>query len=205
MGQKVHPLGFRLGISQEHKSEWFAKPKQYAKFVAEDAFIRDIFSTRLQEAGVTDIRIERLADQFQVKVILFISHPRILIDANGKNTLSEILAELQTKIQSQVRLSVVRASATDAVAIANGITEQLEKRVAFRRALRQAVQGARRAKVRGIKVQISGRLNGAEIARSEWAREGRVPLHTLRAKIDYCSRTAQTTYGILGIKVWVYK
>ena len=91
------------------------------------------------------------------------------------------------------------------VAIANGITEQLEKRVAFRRALRQAVQGARRAKVRGIKVQISGRLNGAEIARSEWAREGRVPLHTLRAKIDYCSRTAQTTYGILGIKVWVYK
>ena len=205
MGQKVHPLGFRLGISQEHKSEWFAQPKQYAQFVAEDAYIRNLFTTRLHEAGVTDIRIERLADQFQVKVILYISRPRILIDANGKNTLGEILAELQTHMQSQVRLSVVRASATDAVAIANGIVEQLEKRVAFRRALRQAIQSARRANVRGIKVQIAGRLNGAEIARTEWAREGRVPLHTLRAKIDYCSQMAHTTYGILGIKVWVYK
>jgi small subunit ribosomal protein S3 len=203
MGQKVHPVGFRLGVSQSHKSQWFAKPTQYAKYVAEDAFLRDFFTKKLQDAVVTDIHIQRQADLIQVT--LFLLRPQSLLDANGKNALVPLVAEVKKRIPSKMSLSLVRSSPTDAVAIAEDIALQLEKRVAFRRAMKRAIQQAQKAKVKGIKIQISGRLNGAEIARSEWAREGRVPLHTLRVPIDYCTRPAQTIYGVLGIKVWVQK
>jgi len=203
MGQKVHPVGFRLGVSQTHKSQWFAKPSAYAKYVAEDAFLRDFFSKNLQDAGVTDIQIQRQADLIQVT--LFLLRPQSLLDSNGKNQLVPLVEKVKKHIASKMSLSLVRSSPTDAVAIAEDIALQLEKRVAFRKAMKRAIQQAQKAKVKGIKIQISGRLNGAEIARSEWAREGRVPLHTLRVPIDYCTRPAHTIYGVLGIKVWVQK
>ena len=230
MGQKIHPLGFRLGITKKHRSQWFAKTAQYPQLVLEDNFIRQILLEKFIDAGITHIEIQRKLDQ--IKIEIRAARPGILVGRDGVNL--EILRKLLEQKLSTYRLKNISSSKlstlflsksnnikksiqvaihvtklanpdSEAAFIADFLVEQLEKRVAFRRAVRQAVQRAQRAGVSGIKIQISGRLNGAEIARSEWVREGRVPLQTLRADINYCYKTAKTIYGLLGIKIWVFK
>jgi small subunit ribosomal protein S3 len=285
MGQKIHPLGFRIGITQKHRGQWFAKPKQYSNYIQEDQLIRDFLSEQLSgsgmakqvknspretggqldgkntkskislagDAGLSKTLLSRRADRLLVEV--HVAQPKI-VTGEGGNRLKELTSGIQ-KIQklqaiyrsqldyrsslsgttdqsnstgsggearpndaqsemnqhkitgeiSTVSLHVVQVEqpATDATLLAQKVAQQLEKRVAFRRIMKQSIQQAREAGVEGIKIQISGRLNGAEIARREWAREGRVPLHTLRANIDYCAYPAQTIYGLLGIKIWIYK
>lgn len=230
MGQKIHPLGFRLGITKKHRSQWFAKTAQYPQLVLEDNFIRQILFEKFIDAGITHIEIQRKLDQ--IKIEIRAARPGILVGRDGVNLeilrklLEQKLSTYRLKNISSSKLSTLFSSKSDnikksiqvaihvtklanpdseAAFIADFLVEQLEKRVAFRRAVRQAVQRAQRAGVSGIKIQISGRLNGAEIARSEWVREGRVPLQTLRADINYCYKTAKTIYGLLGIKIWVFK
>jgi small subunit ribosomal protein S3 len=209
MGQKVHPVGLRLGIIREHRSRWFAKANEYPANLKEDYEIRQFIEkdSKLAKAGIADIEIERKADQ--VELTLRTARPGVVVGRGGQGIeeLKKTLEKLIDRRENQIRINVVEVQRVDAEArlLADYITEQLERRVAFRRAVRQAMQRAQRAGVQGIKVMVSGRLNGAEIARSEWTREGRIPLHTLRADIDYSYRTAQTTYGILGVKVWVFK
>jgi len=230
MGQKIHPLGFRLGITKKHRSQWFAKTAQYPQLVLEDSFIRQVLLEKFIDAGIIHIEIQRKLDQ--IKIEIRAARPGILVGRDGANL--EILRKLleqklstyrlktisglklsnlfslkneNIKVPIQVGIHVTKLANPDSEAgfIADFLVEQLEKRVAFRRAVRQAIQRAQRAGVSGIKIQISGRLNGAEIARSEWVREGRVPLQTLRADIDYCYKTAKTIYGLLGIKIWIFK
>ena len=230
MGQKIHPLGFRLGITKKHRSQWFAKTAQYPQLVLEDNFIRQILFEKFIDAGITHIEIQRKLDQ--IKIEIRAARPGVLVGRDGVNLevlrklLEQKLSTYRLKNISSSKLSTLFLSKSDnikksiqvaihvtklanpdseAAFIADFLVEQLEKRVAFRRAVRQAVQRAQRAGVSGIKIQISGRLNGAEIARSEWVREGRVPLQTLRADITYCYKTAKTIYGLLGIKIWVFK
>jgi small subunit ribosomal protein S3 len=230
MGQKIHPLGFRLGITKKHRAQWFAKTTQYPQLVIEDSFIRKILLKKFPDAGITHIEIQRKLDQ--IKIEIRAARPGILVGRDGVNleTLRKLLEQklsvyrlqnvpsftlsslLSSKIENskhsiQVAIHVTKLTNPDSEAafIADFLVEQLEKRVAFRRAVRQSIQRAQRAGVSGIKIQVSGRLNGAEIARSEWVREGRVPLQTLRADIDYCYKTAKTIYGLLGIKIWVFK
>jgi small subunit ribosomal protein S3 len=206
MGQKVHPIGFRIGVTQTHRSQWFAKPKDYAKLVEEDLLIRDFVERRLPEAGISRVNISRQVDRIEIE--FFTARPRALVGAKGE-TLTQLRDEIKAKLPEtrNVALYVTKTQQPEmeAICIAENIAEQLEKRTPFRRTMRQAIMRARKAGADGIKVQISGRLNGAEIARHEWAREGRVPLHTIRADIDYATARAQTLYGILGIKVWVCK
>jgi len=206
MGQKIHPIGFRLGITKEHKSRWYADKRRYPELLQEDLAVRKHIEKNLSNAGIADIRIERKADQ--IDLAIHTARPGVVVGRGGSG-----IEQLRTALQKnlgenrQIRINVIEVSRVDADAelIAEYITQQLERRVSFRRVVRQAIQRAQRAEVKGIKIQVGGRLNGAEIARSEWVREGRVPLHTLRADIDYSYRTAQTTYGILGVKVWVFK
>ena len=206
MGQKVHPIGFRIGVTQTHRSQWFAKPKDYAKLVEEDLLIRDFVERRLPEAGISRVNISRQVDRIEIE--FFTARPRALVGAKGE-TLTQLRDEIKAKLPDtrNVALYVTKTQQPEmeAICIAENIAEQLEKRTPFRRTMRQAIMRARKAGAEGIKIQISGRLNGAEIARHEWAREGRVPLHTIRADIDYATARAQTIYGILGIKVWVCK
>jgi small subunit ribosomal protein S3 len=256
MGQKIHPLGFRIGITQKHRAQWFAKPKEYSNYIQEDQLIRNFLSQQLSgnganvakagaskdgktskskmsltgDAGLSQTLLSRRADRLLVEV--HVAQPKIVTGEAGAR-LKELTAGIQkiqeaqasyraqldyrsslgsaepseTATQSSVSLHVVQIAqpATDATLLAQKVAQQLEKRVAFRRIMKQTIQQAREAGVEGIKIQISGRLNGAEIARREWAREGRVPLHTLRADIDYCAYPAQTIYGLLGIKIWIYK
>ncbi|NEO59527.1 MAG: 30S ribosomal protein S3 [Moorea sp. SIO1F2] len=206
MGQKIHPIGFRLGITQEHRSRWFADSKRYPLLLQEDYQIRQYVDKNLNNAGISDIRIERKADQIDLEI--HTARPGVVVGRGGSG-IESLRVGLQKALHNsrQIRINVVEVSRVDADAtlIAEYIAQQLERRVSFRRVVRQAIQRAQRADVQGIKVQVGGRLNGAEIARSEWTREGRVPLHTLRANIDYSYKTAQTIYGILGIKVWVFK
>jgi len=206
MGQKVHPIGFRIGVTQTHRSQWFAKPKDYAKLVEEDLLIREFVERRLPEAGISRVNISRQVDRIEIE--FFTARPRALVGAKGE-TLTQLRDEIKAKLPEtrNVALYVTKTQQPEmeAICIAENIAEQLEKRTPFRRTIRQAIMRARKAGADGIKVQISGRLNGAEIARHEWAREGRVPLHTIRADIDYATARAQTLYGILGIKVWVCK
>ncbi|OLT57788.1 30S ribosomal protein S3 [Moorena bouillonii] len=206
MGQKIHPIGFRLGITQEHRSRWFADSKRYPLLLQEDYQIRQYVDKNLNNAGISDIRIERKADQIDLEI--HTARPGVVVGRGGSG-IESLRVGLQKALGNnrQIRINVVEVSRVDADAtlIAEYIAQQLERRVSFRRVVRQAIQRAQRADVQGIKVQVGGRLNGAEIARSEWTREGRVPLHTLRANIDYSYKTAQTIYGILGIKVWVFK
>jgi small subunit ribosomal protein S3 len=206
MGQKVHPIGFRIGVTQTHRSQWFAKPKDYAKLVEEDLVIRQFVESRLPEAGISRVNISRQVDRIEIE--FFTARPRALVGAKGE-TLTQLRDEIKAKLPEtrNVALYVTKTQQPEmeAICIAENIAEQLEKRTPFRRTMRQAIMRARKAGADGIKVQISGRLNGAEIARHEWAREGRVPLHTIRADIDYATARAQTLYGILGIKVWVCK
>ena len=206
MGQKIHPVGFRLGITKEHQSRWYADTKRYPELLQEDHKIRQYVDKTLNNAGISSIRIERKADQIDLEV--HTARPGVVVGRGGSG-IESLRTGLQEVLGSnrQIRINVIEVSRIDADAalIAEYIAQQLERRVSFRRVVRQAIQRAQRAEVQGIKIQVSGRLNGAEIARTEWTREGRVPLHTLRAEIDYAYRTAQTIYGILGVKVWVFK
>jgi len=206
VGQKIHPIGFRLGITQEHRSRWFADTKRYPELLQEDYKIRQYVEKTLNNAGISEIRVERKADQIDLEI--HTARPGVVVGRGGSG-IESLRTGLQQELGNnrQIRINVVEVARVDADAelIGEYIVQQLERRVSFRRVVRQAIQRAQRADVEGIKIQVSGRLNGAEIARTEWTREGRVPLHTLRANIDYSYRTARTIYGILGVKVWIFK
>jgi len=206
MGQKTHPLGFRINITQQHKSLWCSNKKNYTKFLQEDYLIRNYISTNLKNASIVKIQINRKVDQIEIDIKT--ARPGIILGklGSGIETLRDAISK-QLKSHKQIRINVIEITEPDREAsiLADFIAQQLEKRVAFRRSIRQAVQRSQKANIKGIKIQVSGRLNGAEIARSEWVREGRVPLQTLRADIDYSYKTAQTIYGVLGIKVWLFK
>lgn len=240
MGQKIHPLGLRIGIYQKHKSEWFAElgstkfsnegglapqSPNYADFIQQDKWVRDFFQSELRDAGLSKILLSRRTNRLFVE--LHVAQPKLVLGDNG-NTLKQMTDKFQSSVARQSKINqktggVGATAATlpplsiqviqipqeeiaiDATLLGQKIVEQLEKRVAFRRIMKQSIQQARAAGAEGIKIQIAGRLNGAEIARTEWAREGRVPLQTLKANIDYCYAVAQTIYGILGIKIWIFK
>lgn len=205
MGQKTHPLGFRLGITQKHRSSWFEPKESYPSILEEDYRIRTYIEKNLSSAGISKIEIHRKSDQIELEI--HTSRPGVIVGRSGSNIekLKEDLNKnLKTSRQIRINVTELAKADSDASLIAEFIAQQLEKRVAFKRATRQAIQKAQRLNIQGIKVQVSGRLNGAEIARSEWVREGRVPLQTLRADIDYATKRAQTTYGVLGVKVWVF-
>uniref|UniRef100_A0AAU7YQD2 Small ribosomal subunit protein uS3c n=1 Tax=Gracilaria hainanensis TaxID=2871843 RepID=A0AAU7YQD2_9FLOR len=206
MGQKTHPLGFRIGITQAHSSYWFSNMKSYAKLAQEDYKIRNSIEKQLYNASITLIHIDRKVNQIQLQI--HTARPGIVLGKMG-NGIEDIRKNLERilKQHTQIRINLIEIKDPDkeATLIAEFIVQQLEKRIAFRRVIRQAIQRSQKAKNQGIKIQVAGRLNGAEIARSEWVREGRVPLQTLRAHIDYSYKTAHTIYGILGVKVWLFK
>ena len=208
MGQKTHPLGFRLGITQEHKSTWYANFNQYANILKEDDKIRTYINTIAKTNSISNIRINRNGLNDQIQLNIETGKPGILVGDLGSG-LETLLTNIKKLLQSsrQLTINVFEVEKVDlnASLLADLVAEQLEKRIAFRRAIRDALQRAQKQNVNGIKIQVSGRLNGAEIARSEWIREGRVPLQTLRADIDYATKEANTIYGILGIKVWLFK
>ncbi len=205
MGHKVQPTGFRLGITEEWRSRWYAE-KNYAENLGNDLAIREYLNKRLEKAAVSRVDIERAGDK--VKVTIYTARPGIVIGKKGADidVLRSDLERVAKVAKGQVNVDVieVKRPELDANLVAQSIAEQLEQRVAFRRAMRKAVQSARKAGAKGIRIQCSGRLNGAEMGRREWYREGRVPLHTLRAVIDYGTSTARTTMGACGIKVWIY-
>ncbi|WP_309081122.1 30S ribosomal protein S3 [Zhihengliuella sp.] len=208
MGQKINPNGFRLGITTDHVSHWFAdssKPGQrYKDFVKEDVKIRELMTTGMERAGIAKVEIERTRDR--VRVDIHTARPGIVIGRRGAEA-ERIRGELEKLTGKQVQLNILEVKNPDIEAqlVAQGIAEQLASRVAFRRAMKKAMQGAMRAGAKGIRVQCSGRLGGAEMSRKEFYREGRVPLHTLRANIDYGKFEAKTTFGRIGVKVWIYK
>ena len=208
MGQKTHPLGFRLGITQEHQSLWYANFTQYSDILKEDDKIRTYINTIAKVNSIATVKIYRNGVNDQIQINLATGKPGILVGEGGVG-LERLLLNLRNLLppSRQVRLNIFEIEQVDlnATLLADFVAEQLEKRVAFRRAIRGALQRAQKQKVNGIKIQVSGRLNGAEIARSEWIREGRVPLQTLRADIDYATTEANTIYGVLGIKVWLFK
>ena len=207
MGQKVHPTGFRLGIATDWTSKWYAGSADFADFLAEDLKIREFLKKKLSQAAVSRIQISRPAKS--VAVTIHTARPGIIIGKKGEDIekLRIEVASLVAVHLNNVKISIeeIRKPELDAQLVAEGVASQLERRVMFRRAMRRSVTNAMRIGAEGIKINVSGRLNGAEIARNEWYREGRVPLHTLRANVDYGFAEALTTYGILGVKVWIYK
>ena len=221
MGQKVHPLGFRLGVTQDHGSHWVARRKgNYAKLVREDNLLRTTVEERFKEAGIVSIGIEREVDR--ISLFILASKPRAMFKEatlnvgplnafltkkvmDHRSTLSHLWNKPLSRPQLGVRITKIKQAETCARCVADSVVEQLERRVPFRKAVKSAIKKAQDAHVKGIKVQVSGRLNGAEIARTEWVRRGRVPLQTLRAKMGYSCQTATTIYGLLGIKVWVFE
>lgn len=208
MGQKTHPLGFRLGITQEHRSSWYANFDQYANLLQEDDQIRTYLDKLSRTASISNVQINRNGLNDQIQINIETGRPGILVGENGsgiKTLLNNIKKLLPDNRQLTINIIEVEKVNLNASLIADLVVEQLEDRVAFRRAIRKALQSALDENVNGIKIQVSGRLNGAEIARSEWIREGRVPLQTLRADIDYATKEARTIYGILGVKVWLFK
>jgi small subunit ribosomal protein S3 len=208
VGQKTHPLGFRLGITQDHKSTWYADFNQYALLLKEDDQIRTYFNELSKAASIANIQINRNGLSDQIHLIIETGRPGVIVGDEGlgiENLLSNIKKFLPNNRQITINIVEVEKVNLNASLIAELVVKQLEERVAFRRAIREAMQIAREDNVSGIKIQVSGRLNGAEIARSEWIREGRVPLQTLRADIDYSAKEAHTIYGVLGIKVWLFK
>jgi small subunit ribosomal protein S3 len=208
MGQKTHPLGFRLGITQEHKSKWYANFNQYANILQEDDKIRTYINTIAKTNSISNVQINRNGLNDQIQLNIETGKPGILVGDIGaglENLLNNIKKILPENRQLTINVFEVEKVDLNASLLADLVAEQLEKRIAFRRAIREALQRAQKQNVNGIKIQVSGRLNGAEIARSEWIREGRVPLQTLRADIDYATREANTIYGVLGIKVWLFK
>jgi small subunit ribosomal protein S3 len=203
LGQKVHPLGFRLGYTKTWESKWFSK-KEYRKNLLEDLRIRAFVKQKLKNAGVSRVEIERASDR--VKINIHTARPGIIIGKKGTEV-DKLKDEIQALTQKQVYINIheIRKAEIDAQLIAENVAMQLERRVAFRRAMKKRVTAALRFGAEGIRIACSGRLGGAEMARREWYREGRVPLHTLRADIDYGTTIAKTTYGVIGVKVWVFK
>jgi len=204
MGQKIHPTGFRLPVSRNWASRWFANPRDFGKMLNEDIAVRDFLKKKLKSAAVGRVLIERPAKN--AKITIFSARPGVVIGKKGED-IEALKAQLSAMMGVPVHVNIeeIRKPEVDAQLIAESITQQLEKRIMFRRAMKRAMQNAMRLGAQGIKIMSAGRLNGAEIARTEWYREGRVPLHTLRADIDYGFAEAVTTYGIIGVKVWVYK
>ena len=206
MGQKVHPTGFRLGISTDYSSKWYANTKDFSNYLLDDYRIREYLKNKLKNASVSKIVIERPTKEAIVNI--YTSRPGIVIGKKGedievfRNKISTILKVDKSMIK--VNVKEIKKPELDAQLVAEGITQQLERRIMYRRAMKRAVTNTMRLGALGIKVNVAGRLNGAEIARSEWYREGRVPLHTLDAAIDYGFAEALTTYGIIGVKVWIY-
>nr|YP_010133931.1 ribosomal protein S3 [Fistulifera saprophila]QWM93421.1 ribosomal protein S3 [Fistulifera saprophila] len=208
MGQKTHPLGFRLGITQEHRSTWYANLTQYAEILKEDDAIRTYIHKISKANSIANVNINRNSLNDQIQLNIHTGKPGILVGDLGVG-LEKLLSNVKKllPLDRQLTINVLEVEKVDLSAslLADLVAEQLEKRVAFRRAIREALQRAQKQNANGIKIQVSGRLNGAEIARSEWTREGRVPLQTLRADIDYATQEANTIYGVLGIKVWLFK
>ena len=204
MGQKVQPNGMRLGIVKDFNAKWFADRGNYSKFLIQDLKVREFLTKKLKNAAVSEITIERPAQN--INVTIHTARPGIVIGKKGED-IDRMRQEITalTGLPTTVSVEEVRKPEVDAQLVAEGICQQLEKRVMFRRAMKRALTSAMRAGAQGVKVMIAGRLNGAEIARTEWYREGRVPLHTLRADIDYATHEALTTYGIIGVKVWIFK
>ncbi|WP_157670837.1 30S ribosomal protein S3 [Chitinibacter sp. FCG-7] len=204
MGQKIHPTGFRLPVTKNWSSRWYANSTNFAKMLNEDIEVREFLKKKLAGAAVSRVVIERPAKN--AKVTIYSARPGVVIGKKGED-IEQLKSQLQKILNVPVHVNIeeVRKPEIDAQIIADSITSQLEKRVMFRRAMKRAMQNAMRLGAQGIKIMSSGRLNGIEIARTEWYREGRVPLHTLRADIDYATSEAKTTYGIIGVKVWVYK
>ncbi|MBL10397.1 MAG: 30S ribosomal protein S3 [Acidiferrobacteraceae bacterium] len=204
MGQKVHPNGFRLGVIRDWDAKWFATGKNYAQALIDDQKVRRYLRGRLKNAAVS--RIELVRPGGNLGVTIFTGRPGIVIGKKGED-IEKLRKDLTTLTGVPVQISVeeIRKPELDAALVAENICQQLEKRIMFRRAMKRAVQNSMRLGAQGVKVMIAGRLNGAEIARSEWYREGRVPLHTLRADVDYGFSEARTTYGVIGVKVWIFK
>ena len=204
MGQKVHPIGIRLGISKDWNSTWYAERGDYADMLNSDLAVREYLQKRLQQAAVSRIQIERPAKT--ARITIHTARPGIVIGKKGED-IEQLRRDVTERMGVPTHISVaeIRKPELDAQLVAEGIAQQLERRIMFRRAMKRAVGNSMRLGALGIKVKLSGRLNGADIARSEWYREGQVPLHTLRADVDYGVVEAATTYGILGVKVWIYK
>jgi len=204
MGHKVHPTGIRLGIAKDWNSKWFANKREYAEYLGADLKVRELLKKKLAQAGISKIQIERPAKT--ARVTIHTARPGVVIGKKGEDI--EKLRKEVTKVMgvpAHINVTEVRKPELDAQLVAESIAQQLERRIMFRRAMKRSVQNAMRLGALGIKVNVGGRLNGAEIARSEWYRDGRVPLHTLRADIDYGFAEARTQYGIIGVKVWIYK
>ncbi|GAA6142802.1 30S ribosomal protein S3 [Hydrogenophaga sp. 5NK40-0174] len=204
MGQKINPTGFRLAVSRNWASRWYANNRDFAGMLAEDIKVREYLKTKLKNAAVSRVVIERPAKN--ARITIYSARPGVVIGKKGED-IERLKKELAVKLGVPVAVNIeeVRKPEIDAKLIADSITQQLEKRIMFRRAMKRAMQNAMRLGAQGIKIMSAGRLNGIEIARTEWYREGRVPLHTLRSDIDYGTSEAKTTYGIIGVKVWVYK
>jgi small subunit ribosomal protein S3 len=204
MGQKVHPIGIRLGIVKRHSSVWYAGKKEYADKLNTDMKVRKFVEDKLAHASVSRVDIERPANT--ARITIHTARPGIVIGKKGEDV-EKLRNEISKEMGVPVHINIeeIRKPDLDAALVAQSVAQQLERRVMFRRAMKRAVQNAMRQGAQGVKVQVGGRLGGAEIARSEWYREGRVPLHTLRADIDYSTAEASTTYGIIGVKVWIFK
>ncbi|ADE11012.1 30S ribosomal protein S3 [Sideroxydans lithotrophicus] len=205
MGQKIHPIGFRLSVQKNWTSKWYSNSKHFSELLLKDIEVRDYLKKKLAGAGVSKIVIERPAKN--AKITIYTARPGVVIGKKGED-IESLRNELKKRMglpDVGLNIEEVRKPEVDAQLIADSITQQLEKRIMFRRAMKRAMQNAMRLGAQGIKIMSSGRLNGIEIARTEWYREGRVPLHTLRADIDYGTSEALTTYGLIGVKVWVYK
>ena len=204
MGQKVNPHGFRLGVSKKQNANWYAKGKDFSNNLIQDLKVREHLAKKLKNSSISKVELERTAETFVVNI--HTARLGIIIGKRGeeiencKKSIEKIV-----KGKAQINIKEVRKPDLDAKILAEGVAQQLEKRVMFRRAMKRTVQSALRQSAKGVRIEVSGRLNGAEIARTEWYREGRVPLHTLRADIDYGTAEALTTYGIIGVKVWVYR
>lgn len=207
MGQKVHPIGFRLGIATDWNSKWFAETKEFATLLNSDLSVRSYLKTKLAHASVSRIQIERPAKS--AVITIHTARPGVVIGKKGEDIEKlrhEVAKRMDLHVNNvKVNIEEIRKPEMDAQLVADGVAQQLERRVMFRRAMKRSVSNTMRMGAQGIKINIAGRLNGAEIARAEWYREGRVPLHTLRADIDYGVARANTTYGVIGIKVWIYK
>ena len=204
MGQKVNPIGFRLGVNRTWDSRWFAKKGDYARLLLEDIEIRKALKKRLYQAGVSRIIIER--PHRRCRITIYAARPGVVIGKKGGD-IEKLRSDIAKMTDAEIHLNIVevRKPEVDAQLLAENIAQQLERRIAFRRAMTRSLQSAMRLGAKGVRINVSGRLGGAEIARMEWYREGRVPLHTLRADIDYGFTEAKTTYGIIGVKVWVFK
>ncbi len=204
MGQKVHPTGFRLGIATDWTSKWYADTRDFAVYLATDLKVRSFLRKKLSQASVSEIVIQRPAKNAHITI--HTARPGIVIGKKGED-IERLRQELTHMMGVPVHLNIeeIRKPELDAQLVAEGICQQLERRIMFRRAMKRSVQNTMRLGAQGVRINVSGRLNGAEIARTEWYREGRVPLHTLRAEIDYGFAEANTTYGIIGVKVWIFK